>query len=136
MTCEASNVYGGDGYFINATGDVVVGDEVKFERAIFDGSWRRPKFTGFETVVGRVVRDSYGSLKQQHTFTIQLEDGSTTRIKGRNLYGNGVYRRKWADELARRNVANEKHIRGNKARADRDNRRACAPLYSGHCADA
>jgi hypothetical protein len=110
-------------YSERATGDVVVGDEVWFERAIFTGSYRNPKWAGNEVVRGKVIRDSYGKDKQQHTFTIELPDGTTTRIKGRNLYRNGVWRKRWDDEAERDRVAAEKHARGDEARARRDERR-------------
>lgn len=86
---------------IDATGDVVVGDVVEFERAVFVGCYPRAKFSHTETIRGEVIKDSYGAARQQHTFTIRLEDGSTTRIKGRNLYRNGCLRELWDDEAAR-----------------------------------
>jgi hypothetical protein len=109
-------------YSIEATGDVVRGDEIAFERATFTGSYRRPKFAGNELVVGTVVSDSYGAAKQQHTFTIELENGQKIHIKGRNVYRNGVWRKPWRDESKRDEVADEKHRRGDKARAERDYR--------------
>lgn len=120
----AGSTFRGDAEFsICCTGDAVVGDEVRFERAVFGGSFRRPKFAGFELITGKIVRDSYGRDKQQHTFTLELADGATLRIKGRNLYANGVYRRPWADESARQAARDEKHARGDRARAQRDARR-------------
>jgi hypothetical protein len=111
-------------YSINATGDACVGDEVAFERAIFTGSFRRPKFAGMELVVGKIVADSYGSREQQHTFTILLQDGRKTFIKGRNLYANGLYRKPWANEQERWAVLQEKHARGAAARETREWRKA------------
>ena len=110
-------------YSIDCTGDAVVGDDVCFERALFGGSFRKPKFLGNETVTGRIVRDSYGSAKQQHTFTIELPNGETTQIKGRNLYRNGCWRQPWADESARAAAIDEKHSRGDDARRARQVRR-------------
>ena len=101
------------------TGDVVTGDHVRFERATFSGSFRKPKFAGFELITGQVISDSYGAAKQQHTFTLLLESGEKLLIKGRNLYANGVWRKPWPDESARHAAADEKHARGDKARADR-----------------
>lgn len=67
MTYENS-IYSGDAEFtINCTGDAVVGDEVRFERATFSGSFRNAKFAGFEMITGKIIRDSYGRDKQQHT---------------------------------------------------------------------
>lgn len=124
MAYHESTFNGDDVHNIKAAGDCCVGDRVAFERATFTGSFRKPKFAGFQLVVGEIIADSYGREKQQHTFTLRLADGSTTRIKGRNLYANGVWRQPWADEAARREVLAEKHARGDAARAAREERRA------------
>lgn len=116
---EQSDFRGDETYSIDCTGDVVVGDEIAFDRATFEGSFRRPRFAGFERVTGRVIRDSYGADKQQHTFTLELPDGSTARIKGRNLYANGVWRKPWGDPEARVAARDEKHTRGDAARKAR-----------------
>ena len=110
-------------FTINCTGNCVVGDFVQFERAVFTGSYRNAKFSHNETVEGEIIRDSYGAEKQQHTFTIQLPNGKTTRIKGRNLYRNGTMRKPWADENERLEALREKHARGDAARAARYSRR-------------
>jgi hypothetical protein len=120
---EVSTYSGDNEYNINCTGDCVVGDEVAFERATFSGSFKSPKFDGFELVKGKIIKDSYGTDKQQHTFTLQKDDGSIFRIKGRNLYGNGTYRKRWGNEDERKVAQDEKHERGNTARAIRDQRR-------------
>lgn len=118
--------YRGDArYSIDCTGDVVCGDSVCFDRATFTGSFRNAKFAGFERVEGVVVADSYGAEKQQHTFTLELADGTRLRIKGRNLYRNRVYRKPWADESERVAVADEKHARGKAARQAREDRLLC-----------
>ena len=122
MSFQASTYHGDKIYSINTTGDCVVGDEVSFERASFTGSFRNAKFSGFELIQGKIVADSYGRDKQQHTFTIELLDGSKVTIKGRNLYANGTYRKLWVDESQRGLVADEKHARGAKARAAREYR--------------
>lgn len=119
MSYETSTYAGDDIYSICCTGDAVVGDEVSFERATFTGSFRNAKFAGFECITGKIIRDSYGRDKQQHTFTLEFADGSTLRIKGRNLYAEGVWRKPWADESTRGAVADEKHARGAIARAER-----------------
>lgn len=126
MSYETSNYAGDEIYSVRCTGDAVVGDEVRFERATFTGSFRNAKFAGFETVTGKIVKDSYGKDKQQHTFTLALDDGSELRIKGRNLYANGTYRKLWADESCRRAAADEKHARGDVARATRASHRECS----------
>jgi len=119
---ESSN-YKGDSIFnIDCTGDACCGDFVSFERATFGGSFRSPKFLGFEKITGEIVKDSYGKAKQQHTFTIKLENGELMRIKGRNLYSNGTWRRIWLDEKQRGAKLDEKHTRGNIARQERNDR--------------
>jgi len=120
---EVSTYRGDTEYSIICTGDCVGGDEVAFERATFSGSFRSPHFDGFELVKGKIIKDSYGADKQQHTFTLQKDDGTTFRIKGRNLYGNGTYRKRWKNEDERKVAQDEKHERGNAARAIRDQRR-------------
>lgn len=119
-------------YPVVATGDVVAGDTIRFEEGVFGGSFRNPSFLGNRTVEAEVMRDSYGADKQQHTFTLRilassgiepLEVGKVTRRKGRNVYRNGVWRQRWADEAARKAAADEKHGRGDAARAAREERR-------------
>lgn len=44
-------------------------------------------------------------------------------IKGRNLYKNGVWRKKWDNEEERKIVLDEKHERGTIARLERTKRR-------------
>lgn len=122
MIYQETTFKGDSLHHINCTGDVCVGDHVAFDKATFTGSFRNPKFAGFTRVIGKVIRDSYGRDKQQHTFTLQLDDGSQMRIKGRNLYANGVWRKAWDDESLRSVALTEKHARGDKARAARARR--------------
>lgn len=122
MAYQTSDYNGDSEHTICCTGDCVVGDQVSFDRATFSGSYRKPKFAGFERITGTIIRDSYGAAKQQHTFTIELPDGSTTCIKGRNLYANGVWRKPWPNETSRHAALDEKHSRGNCARAARQDR--------------
>lgn len=119
-------------FSIDCTGDVVVGDEIEFTEAVFGGSHRRPTFLGERTIRARVIKDSYGAEKQQHTFSLEvissdgykkLSVGAKTRRKGRNVYRNGTLRREWTDETVRRAAQDEKHFRGDAARAHRDVRR-------------
>lgn len=122
MPYHHSTFTGDAAHIIPCTGDCVCGDHPAFERATFQGSRTRPTFAGFQLVTGEIVADSYGVDKQQHTCTVSLADGSTTRIKGRNLYANRTYRTAWPDEAQRSRVANEKHQRGDVARAQRARR--------------
>ena len=123
MTYQISDYKGDAEFNINCTGDCVVGDEVRFERAEFTGSFRNAKFAGFEQITGKIIADSYGYEKQQHTFTIEQDSGSITLIKGRNLYANGLYRKPWKNEALRDELSDEKHTRGNCARVARDIRK-------------
>ena len=75
MAYEISKYQGDAAYTIDCTGDAVIGDEVCFERATFSGSFRNPKFAGFEMIKGTIIKDSYGLQKQQHTFTIKTAEG-------------------------------------------------------------
>lgn len=102
-----------------------MGDELAFEQAIFTGSFRKPKFAGTKLVTGKIVSDSYGREKQQHTFTIELATGEKMRIKGRNLYRNGLFRKPWENEAARVESLEEKHNRGASAREARQWRKFC-----------
>lgn len=113
-------------YDINCTGDVCKGDEIVFVKRI----WKRRRInrygkmanivTGYELVQGTVEKESYGREKGQHTFTIRLKDGSSLRIKGRNLYGVGVWRKPWKDEEERQEILDEKHERGSTVRAKKE----------------
>ncbi len=114
-----STYQGDEVYKICCTGDAVVGDEVRFERALFGGTWWKPEFLEFELLTGKIIRDSYGRDKQQHTFTLLLDCGSEIRIKGRNLYAEGLWRKSWPDEESRVVAVEEKHRRGRCARAER-----------------
>lgn len=98
MAYQISEYNGDNEYSVSCTGDAVTGDEVRFERATFSGSFRNAKFAGFEQITGKIVKDSYGKDKQQHTFTLELADGSKLMIKGRNLYANGTWRKPWENE--------------------------------------
>lgn len=100
-------------YKICCTGNCVEGDEIAFFNQNKEG----------ERQFGKIIKESYGSAKQQHTFSILLDSGAKILIKGRNLYDNGVYRKEWANETERMKVVEEKIERGNKARAVRDERK-------------
>lgn len=117
----------------DCTGDVCRGDTILFSEAVFGGGHRRPKHLGERRIVARVIGDSYGAQRQQHTFTLEvlasegvqpLDAGTRTTRKGRNVYRNECRRMPWADESARREALNEKHARGDASRAERAERRA------------
>lgn len=119
---QISSYQGDSEYSINAKGDAVVGDKVRFEKAVFSGSFRSAKFERFELITGEIIKDSYGDAKQQHTFTLLLSNGEKMIIKGRNLYRNGLWRKPWLNENQREQALIEKHRRGRQARSDRRER--------------
>jgi hypothetical protein len=102
---ETKSIIANDGYDINCTGDCCTGDEIKFFNPAKSG----------EYIFGKIVAESYGAEKFQHTFTVEVE-GEKMKIKGRNLYKNGCLRKLWMDENERKEVADEKHKRGEEAR--------------------
>jgi len=119
-------------YMIDCTGDVCVKDQIQFVESVFGGSFKKPKFLGERTIEARVIADSYGAMKQQHTFTLEitgstgfqaLQVGDKIKRKGRNIYRNGTKRAPWVDESARQAALDEKHGRGDFARAARQERK-------------
>ncbi|XP_061341815.1 uncharacterized protein LOC133288121 isoform X2 [Gastrolobium bilobum] len=91
----------------------------------FDKVTRHGRRMGNRTVAGRVVKESYGAAKQQHTFTVEVMWSSGVRrlpplfpllVKGRNLYKQKTYRQRWENEADRVKVLSEKHRRGAAAR--------------------
>lgn len=120
-------------FSIDCTGDACRDDVILFTEAVFGGSFRKPRFLGERRIAARIVNDSYGALKQQHTFSLEviasdgeqpLEAGIRTTRKGRNVYRNGTRRQPWADEAARMSVIADKHNRGDRARAARAERKS------------
>ncbi len=131
MTTDQNETMHPNEFTIDCTGDVVAGDTILFQESVFNGSYRKPKFLGNRRIMAVVVRDSYGAAKQQHTFTLSilwsdgvqpLEAGTTTTRKGRNVYREFTMRMPWKDESARHEAADEKHSRGDNARAMRNER--------------
>jgi len=116
---------------VNITGDACAGDIVWFAQDVFGGNYRKPKFIGTKLVRAIILKDSYGSKKQQHTFTLALMKsptsktyvkGSEFRIKGRNLYKHFTFCENF-DRKDRNEQLNEKHRRGEEARTTRAIRR-------------
>lgn len=117
--------------WVDCTGDACKGDTIRFTESVFAGSYRKPKFLGEREIVAEITACSYGQEKQQHTFSLHviessgtqpLKAGTKTRRKARNVYRNGTRRQPWADEGARTAALDDKHVRGNAARADRAER--------------
>ncbi|MED6155573.1 hypothetical protein PIB30_006441 [Stylosanthes scabra] len=123
-------------FVLDCKGDACTGDVVLFEQNVyemFNIASRRASgpSCGKRTVAGRIVKESYGTAKQQHTFTIEVLWSKGEKpfpplhpllIKGRNLYRLKTLRQKWEDEGERQKILREKHSRGSIARADREAR--------------
>ncbi|XP_015077911.1 zinc finger CCCH domain-containing protein 62-like isoform X2 [Solanum pennellii] len=90
-------------FVLNCKGDACTGDVVMFEQNVYEmfsiasRSATGPP-CGTRIVAGRIVKESYGAKKQQHTFT------------------------KWDDEAERQKILSEKHARGSVARSSRETR--------------
>ncbi|XP_065867923.1 zinc finger CCCH domain-containing protein 62-like isoform X1 [Euphorbia lathyris] len=117
-------------FVLNCKGDACKGDVVMFEQNVYEmfsiasRSASGPP-CGTRIVVGRIVKESYGAAKQQHTFTIEVLWSKGEKplpplhpllIKGRNLYRLKTLRQKWEDEGQRQKVLLDKHARGSLAR--------------------
>ncbi|XP_004511956.1 uncharacterized protein [Cicer arietinum] len=121
-------LYPRSSFNINCTGDVCMGDVVLFRQKVyekFSKVTRHGRVLGNRTIAGRVVKESYGAAKQQHTFTVEvlwssgvkkLPSLSCLLVKGRNLYKQKTYRQRWKNEADRVKVLSEKHRRGAAAR--------------------
>ncbi|KAM0948871.1 putative transcription regulator SAP family [Dioscorea sansibarensis] len=121
-------LYPKSSFIIDCTGDVCKGDVVLFKQRIyskFDKVTRGASVIGKRIVAGRTVKESYGSAKQQHTFTVEVlwSEGNQALpplfpllVKGRNLYRLKTFRQPWNDEAERAKVLDEKHKRGAAAR--------------------
>ncbi|WCJ31091.1 SAP domain-containing protein [Euphorbia peplus] len=128
---NGESFYPRSSFVINCTGDVCKGDVVLFRQKVyakFDKVTRNGNMLGMRTVAGRVVKESYGSAKQQHTFTVEVLWSKGTKklsplfpllVKGRNLYKLKTFRQRWNNEAERIQVIAEKHRRGAAARAVR-----------------
>ncbi|XP_057821281.2 uncharacterized protein LOC131033973 isoform X1 [Cryptomeria japonica] len=121
-------------FVLNCKGDACTGDIVMFEQKVYEmysiasRSATGPPI-GTRCVVGRIVKESYGAAKQQHTFTIEVLWSKGEKplpplhpllIKGRNLYKLQTVRQPWPNEEDRKKVLLEKHSRGFHARNARD----------------
>ncbi|XVE51816.1 hypothetical protein DITRI_Ditri02bG0071300 [Diplodiscus trichospermus] len=121
-------------FVLNCKGDACTSDVVMFEQNVYEmfnvasRSASGPP-CGTRIVAGRIVKESYGTAKQQHTFTIEVLWSKGEKplpplhpllIKGRNLYRLKTLRQRWEDEGERQKVLMEKHSRGSLARSDRE----------------
>uniref|UniRef100_A0A5B7BMS8 Putative zinc finger CCCH domain-containing protein 62 n=1 Tax=Davidia involucrata TaxID=16924 RepID=A0A5B7BMS8_DAVIN len=123
-------------FVLNCKGDACMGDVVMFEQNVYEmfniasRSASGPP-CGTRIVAGRIVKESYGAAKQQHTFTIEVLWSKGEKpfpslhpllIKGRNLYRLKTMRQRWEDEGQRQKNLSEKHSRGSLARSNREAR--------------
>ncbi|KAL7162765.1 hypothetical protein ACSBR2_043114 [Camellia fascicularis] len=123
-------------FVLNCKGDACTGDVVMFEQNVYEmfniasRSASGPP-CGKRIVAGRIVKESYGAAKQQHTFTIEVlwSEGEKPLpplypllIKGRNLYRLKTMRQRWENEGERQKMISEKHARGSLARSNREAR--------------
>ncbi|XP_059299552.1 zinc finger CCCH domain-containing protein 62-like [Lycium ferocissimum] len=123
-------------FVLNCKGDACTGDVVTFEQNVYEmfniasRSATGPP-CGTRIVAGRIVKESYGAKKQQHTFTVEVLWSKGEKplpplhpllIKGRNLYRLKTYRQKWDNEAERQKILSEKHARGFVARSNRGTR--------------
>ncbi|KAL6642975.1 hypothetical protein ACP70R_021156 [Stipagrostis hirtigluma subsp. patula] len=119
-------------FVLNCKGDACKGDVVMFEQNIYKRKKGAPRgvkrLCGQRTNAGRIIKESYGTEKQQHTFTIEIFWSKGYKpwpplhpllIKGRNLYKDKTMRQPWPDEEERKRVLQEKHARGFVARKKR-----------------
>ncbi|RLN41609.1 zinc finger CCCH domain-containing protein 62-like [Panicum miliaceum] len=118
---------------LNCKGDACKGDVVMFEQNIYRRKKGAPRdvkgrLCGQRTNAGRIIKESYGTAKQHHTFTIEILWRKGYKpwpplhpllIKGRNLYKDKTMRQPWPDEEERNRVIKEKHERGDLARKSR-----------------
>ncbi|KAL7140425.1 hypothetical protein ABFS83_09G120200 [Erythranthe nasuta] len=133
---DGEKKYPASSFVLNCKGDACMGDIVMFEQNVYEvfniasRSACGPP-TGTRVVAGRIVKESYGAAKQQHTFTIEVLWSKGEKplpplhpllIKGRNLYRLKTMRQKWDDEGERQKILSEKHARGGAARSNREAR--------------
>ncbi|WCJ31090.1 SAP domain-containing protein [Euphorbia peplus] len=133
---DSESFYPISSFGIDCQGDVCEGDVVLFKQHVYAKYNIRTEYQnriGTRTVAGRVIKESYGLAKQQHTFTVEvlwsklwckrlfgtkkLRPLFPLLVKGRNLYKLKTLRQLWNDEDERSRVLSEKHRRGADARA-------------------
>lgn len=97
---------------------------ITFSESVFSGHYRSPNYEGERTISGKIVKESYGSSRGQHTFTILIDEidgaesskykiGQKIRRKGRNVYG-GLEKVDYPENYA--TLAEEKRGRSENAR--------------------
>jgi hypothetical protein len=75
--------------------NLTTGCVIEWTESVFNGTYPRKRFVGDRTVVGEIVKDSYGKKRGQHTFTIEVSAstgcqpvkiGKKITRRGRNIY--------------------------------------------------
>lgn len=74
--------------------DLTINCKIEFTEAVFIGNYPKATFSHERTIIGTIIKDSYGKKTGQHTFTIQVEScnddsilsNTSIRRKGRNVY--------------------------------------------------
>ncbi len=113
-------------------GTIVQGDVIEWTETVWSMGWARGRVSGTalgeRITTGEIIRESYGSTGQ-HTFSIRViksnghdphPKSKEIRRKGRTIYREFRHISR-PDNLAE--VAEEKHRRGDDARARREARR-------------
>ncbi|MQL74079.1 hypothetical protein Taro_006427 [Colocasia esculenta] len=125
---DGEKLYPKSSFLINCTGDVCTGDVILFKQKVYDKYdkiTRGGNIIGRRTIAGKVVKESYGAAKAQHTFTVEILWSKGVKplpalypllVKGRNLYRLKTFRQHWNNEIERSKVLAEKHRRGAAAR--------------------
>jgi hypothetical protein len=81
------------------TNSIVTGDIIIFKEGVFSGSYPKSTFEGYRFNKCKILKESYGSKRGQHTFTLEIiksegEDAlcekDKIRRKGRNIYKDCV----------------------------------------------
>lgn len=101
--------------------DLVTGMKIEISEPVFHGSFKNPKFLGNREFIAEIIKESYGGLRGQHTFTLKVHSAEgmeaknilrkkTIRRKGRNLYKNLVRIISQPENVEE--LQNEKHKRG------------------------
>lgn len=74
--------------------DLTKNCKIEFTESVFIGKYPRANFSHERTIIGTIIKDSYGVKTGQHTFSIEVEHsddssiakGEQIRRKGRNVY--------------------------------------------------
>jgi len=100
--------------------DATAGDIILFTEAVFEGYYPKSTYEGDRRILAKVLKESYGKLKGQHTFSLEVLDsdgydplpkGTKIRRLGRNVYRKDFYML----PLATQEQREEKHQRKEKA---------------------